>query len=792
MHGRRTKVITMSSSSETADASIDQAGGSTISESTPFLEHRQLVYSIIGEEELEPEMIEDLQSKYDEYYRKEQGKLIKRRFWWFCCLGFAAIVIMHLCFLPRTSLSRDFRRWYNLHLTKSDTKSNFLLLSNPERTKDGTSNKNTMNMWLGNFSAISEKHGHSLISTDNPKLEQYVIDSIRLLGYHPKVHSYTVPQLRYPQASSLSLISPGGDTVYDASLKERGFTTPAFLSFGSSGDVTAPFAIVGEGTHQDYSNDIKGKIVITKSNVTSVLSTAEKVQIAQQHGAVGFITYWDDPSDESAISRDSGSLVPSWSDVHNRPAIPAIPVSFASIKPIIEAQRMSQEQFKLHLTTIFTDDKPRRLSNIISSINGILKDGDIIIGAARDSLTSTNVLSNHVVLFEIMKHYRELIKLGWKPLRTIHFVSWDGSRSGLIGSQLHGSDTRLMESKRPILCYFNLDVDLIRGTNFKIESSPVFDHLLKKTARFIPFPFGEKDSSTLSQYWKLQDENYISNLVSDNPDRSDAFVFQNHLGSPVVNARFDTKSNYFPNSNKFSLKHVEQIDSDLILHSLLARYVGLFAISLSEREILHSKTEPYFESIANAFDQFSTHYSEQLSSWKHELVPSKLLEKSSIYDTLKNDVDIHSVKFGALMLELKSLFESTVAVASHFDTYSKEVQEGLIEDYPWYKLLVKLKRYAQYKIVNHKLVHLENELSFKPKYREYIYGTNKDDVWFQHLLHGEVPFSKSQMSEHFSTHSRQVLLWRLYDALERNSYEDVIKWAVVLYDAFYSVRYKLS
>lgn len=53
-------------------------------------------------------------------------KLAKRpSFIWIFSLGILAIIIFQLTFLPRTSLSRDYRRWHGIHLTKSDVKRYF-------------------------------------------------------------------------------------------------------------------------------------------------------------------------------------------------------------------------------------------------------------------------------------------------------------------------------------------------------------------------------------------------------------------------------------------------------------------------------------------------------------------------------------------------------------------------------------------------------------------------------------------------------------------------------------------
>jgi N-acetylated-alpha-linked acidic dipeptidase len=38
------------------------------------------------------------------------------------------------------------------------------------------------------------------------------------------------------------------------------------------------------------------------------------------------------------------------------------------------------------------------------------------------------------VLNEVVRSFGEAARLGWKPLRTIVFASWDGEEYGLVGS----------------------------------------------------------------------------------------------------------------------------------------------------------------------------------------------------------------------------------------------------------------------------------------------------------------------------------------------------------------------
>lgn len=87
----------------------------------------------------------------------------------------------------------------------------------------------------------------------------------------------------------------------------------------------------------------------------------------------------------------------------------------------------------------------------MGTIKGIINDADIVIGARRDSYTSSNPLSGHAVLLEIMRYYQKLVNVGWKPLRNIKFVSWDASYLNLLGVESFINDTTVFNPKELLL-----------------------------------------------------------------------------------------------------------------------------------------------------------------------------------------------------------------------------------------------------------------------------------------------------------------------------------------------------
>lgn len=77
------------------------------------------------------------------------------------------------------------------------------------------------------------------------------------------------------------------------------------------------------------------------------------------------------------------------------------------------------------------------LWNVIGVINGTLADEVIILGNHRDAWIvggAGDPNSGSAALNEVIRGFGQALRLGWKPLRTIVFASWDGEEYGLLGS----------------------------------------------------------------------------------------------------------------------------------------------------------------------------------------------------------------------------------------------------------------------------------------------------------------------------------------------------------------------
>lgn len=764
----------------------------------------------------------DTFSKYSELVTDKIVEFSKRRFWWFCGLGVIAIIIFQLSFLPRTSLSRDYRRWHGLHLTKNDVKRNFLLYSGTKSFEQYT-NEQQIDWLLLNMTAFNRENSVNMVSDDNLKLTKFIELKFKEHSLRTFLQSVDT-NLTKPVSSHVKLYDTNGKLVYDAKVTDSKFSTPSYYGFGFDGSFTGDFLFVNEGTAADYELlkklgfVLKNKAVILKSSFQNT-SISDKAQLAEQYGARALLHYSDYSSSiketkklDTLIQRDT--VVTRKFEGAKGPSIPTVPISFTSVKPILDT--LNEEgamlgdwdyypetgNFKLEVSAKF-DKSKQKLVNVIGDIDGIIKDGSIVIGASRDSLDSTNPLSSQVILLEIMRHFKKLMKLGWKPLRNVRFVSFDGSRSGQLGSQSFVEDKKLGS----VLAYINIDEDAIRGGEFSIDSSPLLSHIIKRVAKVIPVsktssPFkrlpkleneldfndydeyddddddddddGDDDFTSLYKYWMIQNNATIDYQLGNSVWNTDMFPFQYHSSIPSMNVKFDNNpikdsAVYVPNANYYSYDWVTKMDEDLALHSMLIRYVGLLAISLSEHEVINFKANNYFGFLEQEMKTLMKGNDAVLQDWANKDI-LKYLE--TLFFNFYGDED--EIKtMGDLTIKLQDITKSLTSLALIFDDYNHNVQIGLIEDYPWYQSFKKVKLWAQFKLSNYKLLHLEKDLTRKPDAK-----SATKPSWFTHLLYNR-PVDRSVFND-------------IYEALESKNIERSTRLMFELYEKLKTVEKKMA
>lgn len=680
------------------------------------------------------------------------AQLKRRRFLVVSIFSLLCMCIFNLIFLPRTSLDRDLRRLYGGVLTFDDVSRMFLnQLHYRSHTETYLDIYNTNMHYSGGDYKSSETLMKGFSNLDT------------------RVESYEV-FMSTPIKMELKLLDDqSGNVVFEPSLKEG--DEISYYPYSASGAVNSKFVYVNYGLNEDYgklaenSVDVQDKIFIIRvRNIHPSLL----VELAQEHGAKA-VLFYKDPYDDGkftekngymdfplgyarsyhAIDKYTGNFIyrqpgdpttPGWSpylfDNYKRlenpdtiPKIPIVPISFTEIQPILKRINKigpsldwngdildfdyrpgPSEDFTLSLNTrMEAGVKP--VHNIITTIPGIMADEEIIIGASRDVIGGHGGVSNgEISLVEMARGFDELFKRGWKPLRTIKLISWDGSSMGLLGSTEYG-EYHAQKLVNNCIVYINLDH--VRGNVLSIDANPLFNRVIGQVMKLIAVD----NSETLDDRFSYH--NGTINLIGERVN--DYSVFQNHLGIPSINIGFVADKTTDPvgyhNSRYDNSQLLKSFDPHVRLHGLLAQFVGMLAIELSEHEILNVHSSDYMRLIDTEF------------SCLQESIPETWLAENLSYP-----FEFRQVKEEASQIhsELAKLLKK----AHRFDRKLEQLQVQIVQDYPWFKLYKKIQTSFEIKIYNAKVKAIDR--MFISVLKENQAGDENSLLfrrpWFRHLI----------------------------------------------------------
>ncbi|HXI87995.1 MAG TPA: transferrin receptor-like dimerization domain-containing protein [Parvularculaceae bacterium] len=318
---------------------------------------------------------------------------------------------------------------------------------------------------------------------------------------------------------------------------------PAYLEFQGDGDVTAPLVYVNYGMPDDYETlkrmgvSVKGKIVIVRYGAGW---RGLKPKLAEEHGAVGCIIY-SDPQDDGYATDDvypKGAARPptgfqrgSVEDFPVYPGdpltpgvgatekahrlsrakskvilhIPALPISYGDAQHLLAAMggQVAPGEFRgsLGLTYHLGDDNAAKAHLVVQSEWSLKTIYDVVAmmpgstypdqwvlrGNHRDGwvMGASDPLSGQISLLGEAKAIGELAKSGWKPKRTLVYLSWDGEEPGLFGST-EWAETHADELRRKAVLYINSDTNA-RGF-LSVSGSHSLQHFVNEVAADVVDP----------------------------------------------------------------------------------------------------------------------------------------------------------------------------------------------------------------------------------------------------------------------------------------------------------------
>jgi uncharacterized protein YjlB len=245
----------------------------------------------------------------------------------------------------------------------------------------------------------------------------------------------------------------------------------------------------------------------------------------------------------------------------------------------------------VHLMNLQDEVERQPIYNVHGTIIGLEeRDKKIIVGNHRDSwcLGSVDPGSGTAVFLEVVRVFGELLDYGWRPLRTIEFVSWDGEEYNLIGSTEY-VEKEVENLRKNAYAYLNVDVG-VSGSEFRAAGSPVFERSVHQILGRLSDPYANK---TLKEIW--DDKGMKLDALGAG---SDYVAFQDIAGTSSIDFGFEGGP-YPYHSCYESYDWMEKFgDPDFQYHKLLGQFWGLLLLDVSENPMLPFDLEAYARSIS--------------------------------------------------------------------------------------------------------------------------------------------------------------------------------------------------
>ncbi|KAK4463937.1 putative glutamate carboxypeptidase 2 [Cladorrhinum samala] len=435
----------------------------------------------------------------------------------------------------------------------------------------------------------------------------------------------------------------------------NGRQTHPFHGLSKSGDVKGPLIYANYGSREDFQKlkdggiDVKGAIALVRYRGYET-NVGLKVKAAELAGFAGCLVYSDPKDDGSArVEPHAGSadavhrssvglsnwivgdvLTPGWGSKDNMPrmkigetqglvGIPSLPLAWRDAQALLQSLKGHGQNVPdgwagavpdvaewwtgngsspiVRLKNVQDEVDKKAIWNVYGRIPGTEQsEKRIIVGNHRDSWAfgAGSPHSGTAVMLEVARLFGQLYASGWRPLRTVEFMSWDGSTYNLIGSTeyVEQNDDML---KKDAFAYINLDKAVI-GQRFRASGSPLFRKLLLNVLRSFQDP---STNENLLELWNSEKAD-IEGLGMD----SDYVAFQDIVGTSSLDMSFDGIG--FPYASSYdNFAWMDSVgDPGFEYHKLLAQITALFVLHLSNVPVL-------------PFDMGA--YSDKLAVWTDEL-----------------------------------------------------------------------------------------------------------------------------------------------------------------------------
>jgi len=453
---------------------------------------------------------------------------------------------------------------------------------------------------------------------------------------------------------------------------------PAYVAFQGDGDVTAPIVYVNYGMPDDYKAlermgvDVKGKIVIARYGQGW---RGLKPKLAQDHGAVGCIIFSDPRDDGYSVddaypkgaSRPSqgfqrGSvadmplypgdpLTPGYGAVTGAPRlkreeaqnilkIPVLPISYGDAEKFLGAMEGNvvppnwrggmpityhvggTDAAKAHLV-VKSEWSLKTAYNVVAKMEGSqYPDQWVMRGNHHDGWVfgASDPISGHIAMMAEAKAIGELAKTGWRPKRTLVYLSWDAEEPMLLGST-EWVETHAAELKQKGLIYINTDGN---GRGFLgVDGNHAFQNFVSKVAVDVTDP---QTGVSVDQRRKAgamvagaaaganERTKAVAKAAADGKDipldplgsGSDYSSFVQHLGVAAMNVGYggegDSGGVYHSAYDTWE-HHSKFVDPGFVYAAALAKTTGRMVLRISETDLPVQRYGDFADTVSTYLDE---------------------------------------------------------------------------------------------------------------------------------------------------------------------------------------------
>ena len=454
---------------------------------------------------------------------------------------------------------------------------------------------------------------------------------------------------------------------------------PAYVAFQGDGDVTAPLVYVNYGMDDDYKAlermgvDVKGKIVIVRYGKGW---RGLKPKLAHDHGAVGCIIY-SDPRDDGfsvddvypkgaarpaqGFQRGSVADMPLYPGDPLTPGVgatdgakrltretaptiqklPVLPISYGDAEHFLAALEGrvvpgswrgglaityhvgGTTAVKAHLV-VRSEWSLKTLYNVVATMKGAeLPDQWVLRGNHHDGWVfgASDPLSGHVAMMAEAKAIGALVKAGWRPKRTLVYLSWDGEEPMLLGST-EWAETHAAELKKKGLVYINTDGN---GRGFLgVEGSHSLQSFVARVANDVVDPQTgvsvdarrrAEAMTSAAAAGASERAKKVGKLAAD-PARdypldalgsgSDYSSFLQHLGLAALNVGYGGEGNgggVYHSAYDTWEHHAKFVDPGFAYAGALAKTTGRLVLRLAQAELPVQRYGDFADTVSTYLDE---------------------------------------------------------------------------------------------------------------------------------------------------------------------------------------------